>query len=230
MTKNSISLGRAVAGVCVILAIAAVIGLLGSFAPSSSKNPPGMDGGGGGISGDISGVVGNTIKKGTYRFNDVITFPEEWYDDYLLAGMSISLTPLNCSLQGESGVLTISSNFTSLIPISYGDTYEGIEMGRILLANLNSPNILDYSLVDVLFNGVTVAQIESFSPYDYSYDEYYGFVPLVRLKDADGFIPISSLVSGVDVSSYGRTFIVNEDYLTNELFATWFSNNTERVE
>jgi len=38
MTKNSISLGRAVAGVCMILAIAAVIGLLGSLAPPSSSN------------------------------------------------------------------------------------------------------------------------------------------------------------------------------------------------
>lgn len=79
MTKNSISLGRAVAGVCMILAIAAIIGLLGS----------GMDGGGGGISDDIS-VVGNTIKKGTYRFNDTINIPSEYLPFTLSIPFSVS--------------------------------------------------------------------------------------------------------------------------------------------
>ena len=224
MTKNSISLGRAVAGVCMILAIAAVIGLLGSFAPSSSKNSPGMDGGGGGISGDISGVVGNTIKKGTYRWKNEIDLSSlDPAEDNTIAGMSISLPPLNCNLSGESGVLTLGSNFTAILPLSFGDNN-----GRIML--FNGASFLDFTPINVLFNGEVSAEIDVFVPYSYDYPDYPGFVPQVRLKGQEELTPVSALVTGEEVSAYGRTFIVNEDYLTNELFATWFSANTERVE
>lgn len=201
MTKNSISLGRAVAGVCMILVIAAVIGLLGSFAPSSSNkggttdviapDSPGTDGGGGEISGDTSGVVGNTIKKGTYRWKDTITPPTV---GNIVLPIPCYVTPVTITgeYEGESYSLTFGGEYIHIDADADGDILYGYIDGTLTHQQC-------YSSAD---------------GWNYLYNDFF---------TADG-------LEFPELIGFGQVFTINEDIDLDDFYAPWFFANAERVE
>lgn len=205
MTKNSISLGRVVAGVCMILAIAAVVGLLGSFAPSNSNK--------GGTTNAVipnSPIVNNssyvvdesfvpsstTIYAGTYRWNDTLTEGRHWekLDYYIEPQFSLQ----NISEQEES-----------------------------IFDRLDYDSQYDLSLKYQYYNNSTL----QYMTYAYSgsekWDTYYSFFSsLVNPEDYPNFD--FELVRG-----YGQFITVQKDTVyTSEsglAFVEWFYSNVKSV-
>ena len=216
MTKNSISLGRAVAGVCMILAIAAVIGLLGSFAPSSSNKGGAMDvvvpdsptvNNGGYVVDEDFVPSATTIYAGTYMFGDDLEIPSsEIWEDLLFE--------VRGYLPDESldfaEVVTVYDAFRFTQKKSDGDWQ------------------LDYC-----YYGGTTLQNMAFAVFPgLGWDSMYWFYMSIIEESEEE--PPEGFVSAVEaLKGYGQVITVLEDTeYTDEdglAFVSWFNRNAKRV-